>query len=377
MSTVAIFGAGGGVGAQVARELARADDVTTLCLYDINADTLQAEAMDAINVAEKYRAGSLDVKTQVLDMKNEDAVAAAITAARADVLVQAAIPFSWYRISRTLPPDVWKSVFLEGRLGPWLPLFTLLPLKLMRGRKLAGVDTPTVQISLPDCVNPVLSGMGLEPTCGAGNTDSVTAVLKARAAKKLSVPTRDLTVRMVAHHFHSGFMRSPAQNDELETYPWWFKVYTAGVDVTDQFTSDAFLTEWRAHFPHQRPLYAASSAAKNTLRILRDDPTITHVVAPGGLAGGVDCRLTSKGAVPVWHPELPEAAALELLRKAGEGDGIASFDADGGARMTERAHAALVKYIGYDCLVMRPDEIEVRAEELVAKLNEAAAKVAA
>ncbi|MCB1387622.1 MAG: saccharopine dehydrogenase NADP-binding domain-containing protein [Rhodobacteraceae bacterium] len=372
MSKVAIYGAGGGVGAQVARELARADDVTTLYLYDINADALQAEAMDAVNVAEKYRGGSLEVVTQVLDMKNEDAVAQSIAAAKADVLIQAAIPFSWYRISRTLPPDVWKNVFMEGRLGPWLPLFTLLPVKLMRGRRMAGVTTPVVQISLPDCVNPLLSGMGMEPTCGAGNTDSVTAVLKARAARKLGVPLRDLTVRMVAHHFHSGFMRSPAKNDELQTYPWWFKVYAAGVDVTDQFTSDEFLTEWRAHFPLQRPLYAASSAAKNTLRILRDDPTITHVVAPGGLAGGVDCRLTSAGAVPVWHPEMPEAKAMELLRKAGEGDGIAGYDADGSARITERAHAALVKYMNYDCPVLRPAEVEERAEELVAKLNEAA-----
>lgn len=372
MSKVAIFGAGGGVGAQVARELARAEDVTALHLYDINADALQAEAMDAMNVAEKYRAGALDVQTQVLDMKNEDAVASAIAAAGADVLVQAAIPFSWYRISRTLAPDVWRNVFLEGRLGPWLPLFTLLPVKLMRGRKMAGVETPVVQISLPDCVNPVLAGMGLSPTCGAGNTDSVVAVLKARAAKKLGIPARDLTVRMVAHHFHSGFMRSPAKNDELQDYPWWFRVYAAGEDVTDEFRSDAFLTEWRAHFPHQRPLYAASSAAKNTLRILRDDPRITHVVAPGGLPGGVDCRLTSKGAVPVWHAELPEAKAMELLHKAAEGDGIAGYDADGSARITERAHAALVKYIGYDCPVLRPAEVEDRAEELVARLNETA-----
>lgn len=372
MSTIAIFGAGGGVGAQVARELARADDVTRLCLYDINAEALQAEAMDAMNVADKYRGGSLEVTTQVLDMKNEDAVASAIAEARADVLIQAAIPFSWYRISRTLPPDVWRNVFLEGRLGPWLPLFTLLPVKLMRGRKLAGVETPVVQISLPDCVNPVLAGMGMAPTCGAGNTDSVTAVLRHRAAKKLNVPARDLTIRMVAHHFHSGFMRSPARNEELQDYPWWFKVYAAGVDVTDQFRSDEFLSEWRAHFPHQRPLYAASSAAKNTLRILRDDPTLTHVVAPGGLAGGVDCRLTSKGAEPVWHPEMPEDKAMELLRKAGEGDGIAGYDADGSARITERAHAALVKYIGYDCPVLRPAEVEDRAGELVARLNEAA-----
>lgn len=377
MSKVAIFGAGGGVGAQVTRELARADDITELHLFDINADALRAEAMDAINVAEKYRGGSLEVVTQVLDMSSEEAIAAAISAAAADVLIQAAIPFSWYRISRTLPPDVWKNVFLEGRLGPWLPLFTLLPVKLMRGRKMAGVDTPVVQISLPDCVNPVLAGMGLTPTCGAGNTDSVGAVLKARAAKRLGVPLRDLSVRMVAHHFHSGFMRSPARNEELETYPWWFKVHAAGVDVTDQFTSDEFLTEWRAHFPLQRPLYAASSAAKNTLRILRDDPTITHVVAPGGLAGGVDCRLTSKGAVPVWHPEMPEDKAMALLRKAGEGDGIAGYDADGSARITERAHAALVKYMNYDCAVLRPSEVEDRAGELIAKLNEAAEKAAA
>ena len=376
MSRVAIFGAGGGVGAQVARELAREPDVTSLALYDINADALQAEAMDAANLADKYRGGSLDVITRVLDMKNEDDVAAAISETKANVLIQAAIPFSWYRISRTLAPDIWRNVFLEGRLGPWLPLFALLPVKLMRGRRMAGANMPVVQISLPDCVNPVLSGMGLEATCGAGNTDSVVSVLKARAARKLGVPMRELTVRMTAHHFHSGFMRSPAKNEELVEYPWWFRVYVNGVDVTDKFTSDEFLTEWRAHFPHQRPLYAASSAAKNTLRILRDDPTLTHVVAPGGLPGAFDCRLTSKGAEPVWHPDLPETEAIALVKKAGEGDGIAGYDADGSARITERAHAALVKYMNYDCRVLRPDEIEDRAEELIARLNETAAAAA-
>lgn len=372
MSSVAVFGAGGGVGATVSRLLAAVPDVTRLWMFDINDRALAEESMDASAIAEKQRNESLRVETRVLDMRDEEAVAEAITTSQADILIQAAIPYSWYRIARTLPPDTWRQVFLEGRLGPWLPLFSVLPVKLMRGRKLAGVDTPVVQISFPDGVNPMLAGMGMAPTSGAGNTESVATVMRVVVAERLGVPVRDVTVRMVGHHFHSGFMRSDAPNSELETYPLWYRLYCAGEDVTARFQDDAFITELRQRFPFQRPLYAASSAVQNALRILRDDRTVSHVCSPGGLPGAFDARLGRDGAEVVWHSELPEPEAMELVRKCAEGDGIAGYDANGSVRFTERAHAALVKHLNYDCPVLKPDEVEERADELVARLNEAA-----
>jgi hypothetical protein len=207
---------------------------------------------------------------------------------------------------------------------------------------------------------------------GAGNTESVATVMRVLEASRLSVPVRDVTVRMVAHHFHSGFMRSDAKNEELAVYPMWYRVYCESQDVTDRFTGDEFTTELRRRFPHQRPLYAASSAVKNVVRIVRDDRSLTHVCSPGGLPGGFDCRLSRAGAEPVWHPELPEAEAMDLVRNAAVGDGIEAFEDDGSVRFTERAHRALKTYIGYDCPVLRPDEVEARADELVARLNEAA-----
>jgi hypothetical protein len=167
-------------------------------------------------------------------------------------------------------------------------------------------------------------------------------------------------------------MRSPAENAELVDYPLFYRISVAGEDFTERFQGDESVTELRRRFPHQRPLYAASSAVKNGMRVLREDRTLTHVCSPAGLPGAFDARLSRDGAEVVYHPDLPEAAAMELVRKSAVGDGIDAYLDDGSVRFTERAHAALVKHIGYDCAVLRPDEIEARADELVERLNEKA-----
>jgi hypothetical protein len=370
---VAIFGSGGLVGSTVARTLAAFPDITRIVMCDVNPEALEVEAMDVETIAEKYRIESLVVDQRVIDMRDENAIAEFIKTEKPDGIIQAAIPYSWYKISRTLPTDVWHKVHLEGRLGPWLPLFLLLPLKLMRGRAKAGSTVPVVQISFPDAVNPALKGAGLCPTSGAGNSESVATVMRVVAATRLGAPVRDVTLRMVAHHFHSGFMRSPATLDELNEFPLWYRINCAGEDVTDRLAGNEFMAEVRRRFPYQRPLYAATSAAKNMLRILRDDHTITHVCSPGGLPGGFDARLTRNGAVPVWHADLPEAKAMKLVHHAATGDGIQEIAADGSVVFTKRANDALKKYIGYDCPVLRVDETEQRADELVNCLKAAVA----
>ena len=89
-------------------------------------------------------------------------------------------------------------------------------------------------------------------------------------------------------------------------------------------------------------------------------------------AGQLEERIGQAGEILGGEAELHGRAG----KGAGDGEGAAQlaagYEADGSARITERAHAALVKYMNYDCPVLRPAEVEERAEELVAKLNEAA-----
>ena len=147
MGSVAVFGAAGLVGSCVTREFAHVPDITTIHLVDVNARSMEIEATDAAMVAEKLRAESLEVRTHVVDMMDEAAIASFLTRARPDVVVQAATPRNWYSFPGRFDPEVWQRLNHEGRMGPWLPLFLVLPAKLMSGRKMAGATMPVVQIS--------------------------------------------------------------------------------------------------------------------------------------------------------------------------------------------------------------------------------------
>ncbi len=96
MGSVAVFGAAGLVGSCVTREFAHVPDITTIHLVDVNARSMEIEATDAAMVAEKLRAESLEVRTHVVDMMDEAAIASFLTRARPDVVVQAATPRNWY-----------------------------------------------------------------------------------------------------------------------------------------------------------------------------------------------------------------------------------------------------------------------------------------
>jgi hypothetical protein len=366
MGSVAVFGAAGLVGSTVVRELAHMPDVTTIDLFDINPRAMEIEATDAAMVAEKLRPQALTVRTQVVDMNEPEAIAEALTATHPDVVIQAATPRNWYSFPGRFDPAVWKRLNHEGRMGPWLPLFLVLPAKLMTGRQLVGASMPVVQISYPDTVNAVLAAVGLAPTCGSGNSENIATIMRLVAASHLGLPVPDVRVQLVANHFHAWALA--ADDPEMQQRPMWYRIYDGAADVTKALDNDAYWADVRRIYPRQRPMFAATSAVQNTMRLMRDDRTLSHVTAPAGFPGGIDTRLGADGPLLVFPDDLTETEARALLTRAQQGDGIDGIDADGSVRMVPECAAVMREIVGYDCDVLRFAEVADRADELVQRL---------
>lgn len=366
MATVAVFGSAGAVGIEIARTMVLQPDVTRLVLFDINEAKLANEANDCMMLAEKMRSESVEVVPQVLDLNVDGNVARAFETYKPDVAVQAAIPISWYTLANSVPPDTWKRVNFEARLGPFLPLLLAFPIRFMQGWKDAGGTSKVIQLSFPDVVNPVLAGMGLAPACGSGNTENLCSTLRLVVADRYQVPTREVDIRLIAHHYHSWFMRSASPDSDLAERPFHLRAYVRQRDVTDELMADpAFIPAVRKRYPYQRPRFAATSVVKNTVRMLRRDKVMTHVASPACKGGGMDARYGDNG----WEVVLPDgvsAADCEaILAKARHADGIADIAADGTVTFTERGHGAMKELLKYDCKVLRPAEVQEQSEILL------------
>lgn len=370
MATVAIFGSAGVVGAEIARALVNAPEVTTLALFDVDEKKLAVEANDIAMVAEKLRAESVRVIPEVLDLNDVERVADRLGTLRPDISVHAAIPVSWYTMANSVPPEIWKRVNWEARMGPFLPLLLTFPLKMAYAWDKADRPGAVIQLSFPDVVNPVLSRIGLTPLCGSGNTENLCTTLRLLCADRLGVPVRDVTISLIAHHFHCWFMKSRATADDLAQQPFFLRVYLRQRDVTDELVGDPeFLPALRQRYPYQRPRFAATSVAQNVLRALRNDQTVKHVSSPMGFPGGIDGRFVD-GRVEVVPPEgITEPEIAELLAKARIADGIQEIADDGTVHFTDRAHEAMGELLGVDCPVLKVDEVDERSRELYAKLQ--------
>lgn len=367
MVSVGVFGAAGIVGSTVVRELAHVPDVTSIHLFDLNAAQAAIEATDARAIAEKMRPQRVEVTTHATDMRNVDELAATLGSVPMDVVIQAATARGWYSFPKLFDPDVWKRINHEGRMGPWLPLFLDLPSRLMRARATAGSSVPVVQISYPDAVNSVLDAVGLTPAAGCGNSQNIATITRLSAAKELGIPVQDVDVELVANHFHAWALA--ADDPEMTERPLHLRIFVQNQDVTDTVTTEAFWADVRATYPRTRPVFAASSAVQNAMRIARDDRTAGHVNSPNGLPGGVTARLGANGHAELLLPQgMSEADVRTLLTHAQQGDGIDGIDADGSVRISPASASVMKELIGYDCDVLRFDEIGDRAEELLARL---------
>lgn len=370
MATVAIFGSAGAVGIEIARTMVLQPEVTRLVLFDIDKTKLDNEANDCAMIAEKMRHESVDIAARALDLAADGNVARAFGEFEIDVAVQAAIPVSWYTLANSVPKAIWKRVNLEARLGPFLPLLLAFPIHFMRGWQEAGARAHVIQLSFPDVVNPVLAGMGLAPACGSGNTENLASTLRLTIADRFDVPTAEIDLRLIAHHYHCWFMRSTSPDTDLDERPFFFRALRQQEDVTEELAADPqFLPTLRRRYPYQRPRFAATSVVKNTLRMLRQDRVISHVASPGACGGGMEARFGPDGWEPVLPAGVGQSDCETIFAKARQADGIAEIAPDGTVRFTEQGHGAMRELLGYDCPVLKPSEVQEQAGILLERIK--------
>jgi hypothetical protein len=369
MGTVAVTGIGD-LGGGVLRALAQMPEVSRLYALDVDETRLTTEVADAAAVA-SYAEGGTRIAPIVVDMRNGDQLAAALARIRPDVVVNTATLQSWWVITQ-LPEAVWRRLEERARFGPWLPMHLTLALKLMQSLRTAGVSAAVVNVAFPDAVNAVLAGLGLAPTCGAGNSDLLRAGIRWAAARRLNVPVREVAVYLLAHHFHVVYFWMALEGTEsLSERPYFLRVMVGDADVTKELGAESLLVEAGRALPRGRGIMArtAASAAEKVRCLLRDDGARTHVPGPAGLVGGYDVRLSRSGATVALPQGVSPQQAQTMMEQTQRGDGIESIRADGSVMFTETAQQAMRDVLGYDCPLLRPVESEARAAELRARLE--------
>jgi len=369
MGRVAVLGTGD-LGGSVLRVLAQTPEVSRLYALDVNEARLTAEVADAVAVA-SYAEGSNRIEPVVVDMRNTDALATALARIQPDVVVNTATLQSWWVITQ-LPQPLWRRLEEEARYGPWLPMHMTLALKLMQALRIAGLGSMVVNLAFPDAVNPVLAGLGLAPTCGAGNSDLLRAGIRWAAARRRNVPVRDVAVYLLAHHFHVVyFWMELERRESLVDYPYWLRVTVRDADVTEELGAESLLVEAGRALPRGRAIMSrtAASAAEKVRYLLRDNGGITHTPGPAGLAGGYDVQLSRSGALVALPKGVSFEQARTMMEQAQRGDGIESIRADGSVVFGRMAHETMRDVLGYDCPLLRPNDCEARADELLARLK--------
>jgi hypothetical protein len=360
---VAVIGAGD-VGSAVLRQLASCGELGALWALDMDGARAEAAAADAAAIA-LYTARPPAVAARAVDVLAAGALDDALAEIRPDAIVNAATLQSWWVLSR-LPPELWRRLEHEARFGPWLPFHLLPATRVMEAVRRVCPDVPVVNVSFPDAVNPVLAAQGLAPSCGAGNSDLLRPGIRLAAAAALGVPTADVELELVAHHYHVVYFWMGLEEVEpLDPRSYWLRVRGDAGDPA------RLLAAAGRNLPRGRLISerTAASAAKNVRLLLRPEPANDHAPAPNGLAGGYDVRFADRG-VSVRLPQgLDADAARRIAERAQRGDGIAAIGPDGSVTFTDDAAEAMRELLGYDCPVLRPHELADRADDLRARLS--------
>jgi hypothetical protein len=235
-------------------------------------------------------------------------------------------------------------------------------LKVMQAVAKSKIETKVINTSYADVTHPVLNGIGLSPTCGAGNIALATAYIREVVSSELHVPVADIQVFLVSHH--SWVVTA---NPKI---PYMVKILADADDVTEKFPPDKLCAELQKLMKRYRtdregPLgesaryhqqWIASSFVRNILAIYFDTGQICHAPGPNGLPGGYPCRLSSKGCEVYLPNEISLKKAIEINEQAAKFDrapvGIEQIKPDG-------------SLFGTDGSSLRPSDIEETALDLL------------
>jgi hypothetical protein len=244
----------------------------------------------------------------------------------------------------------------------------------MRAVRDLDLTTPVVNVAFPDAVNAVLAAASLAPTCGAGNSDLLRPGIRLAAAERLGVPPDRVELEWIGHHYHViHYWMGLDEVEQLDPATYHLRLLLDGEDAAGQLDAGEALAVAGRNLPPGRLIgeRTAASAAKNARLLLQAEASDDHTPGPNGLVGGYDVRFERGTVRPRLPHGLDEQDARLIGERAQRGDGIESIGPDGAVRFTPEATGTMREVLGYDCDVLRFEEVDERVVELRAKLAEA------
>lgn len=308
-----------------------------------------------------------DIDFVELDVNDVDKTAEILGNINPDIVFYAVATYPYW-ILGSLPKEIREALEQAG-FGSWLPLHLAPAYNFMRSVKKSKIKAHVVSTPYPDVVNPVLHKVHLAPTVGIGNIDILATRVSKTVAEKLGVPMSNVSVFMIAHHFHAGAL-SPGGSSKIAGAPFFLKILVGERDVTKTFSPYELLS-WTGAMalPAGRDrviVQTSSSALKILLAILDDTKLLTHAPGPEGLPGGYPVRLSARGAEVVLPEELSKSEAVKINENAQRFDGIERIKEDGTVVFTKKSNEIMVRLLGYDCQEIHIQECQDRSRELSA-----------
>lgn len=335
----------GDLGYHILNFLALTPGMRRIVAADINEPIGAMKARHA-KYAAAYQGLYPDISFVKIDLADVDAVAGVLKEVRPEVICSTAILWPTY-LRPPIPEEKREELDAEGYKGraPLMSTTLYCPLKLMQAVRKSGIDAHVIITSFPDLTNPVLSrGFGLTPTCGGGNLDLITPLIKELVGEKLGVPMRNVAPYIVAHHAWGNKLRTEI--------PYWLKVVVGGDDVTDMFPTEELVPELkrrrlRYFASRDGPLgeaaryhqaFIASAFLQNILAIYFDTGQLSHAPGPRGLPGGYPVRLSGRGCEVYLPRGITLDEAVKINEEGQRFDGIERIEEDGTLVMTDGSH---------------------------------------
>jgi hypothetical protein len=305
-----------------------------------------------------------------LDLNNQEQVAQVVRREAPDLIFHTATMQTWW-LPDLLPPEQ-KARIKSARYGVWLPVHLTLTMKLMQALRVANYQGFTLTAPYPDVVNCVLGRLSLAPTCGVGNLDEAVPKVRLLAARRLGTPPGDVRVWMVAHH---ALLAWVFEGSAQGAPPYFLRVEHGGEDVTQAIRADELLFAPYPLTPGPAIHFLTAACAVRLMgAFLSSAESLQHAPAPDGLPGGYPVLVSSAGIRPAPIPGLTLAEAVAINQRSHCFDGIERIEEHGTVVFSAGSVEIMRQALGYDCPRLEPSDIEARANELIARFREFAAR---
>lgn len=365
----------GELGGIILEYMCRIPGIGEIVTADSNTDWGLRKTNSAIEGA-SYMGLYPNIKFYPVDALNIEKTAELLRKINPTIICNAMTLQSWWVVNE-LPSEVNAKLYRDKcALGPWAAMHLALTTKLMKAVKMAGIDTYVVNAAFPDVTNASLAKVGLAPTIGLGNMDLAIPYIQKATSEILNVPMRNVSVEMIAHHYHCYYWCRYGTGWDAPSY---LRVYVGHEDVTEKLGD---MHKFIAELPKRgmRPggrhgqYVVAASGLKNIMAIFNDTQEITHAPGPQGLEGGYPVRLGRMGAEVVLPKGMTLKQAREFNLKAQVYDGIKEIKDNGDVVVTDEAYNTFKEMLNVDCRAITVEDSFEQAMELKKKFYEFARK---